>query len=59
MIASSQFVLDDPLADVALARACASGEKRRAAEDDGEPRAVFVLRWPHGFSFIPHVLQEE
>src|SRR3972149_2979180 len=41
-------VLDDPLADVALARARAAGEERRAAEDDGETRAVFVLRRANG-----------
>ena len=52
-------VLDDPLADVALARARAAGKEGRAAEDDGEPRAVLVFRRPHGFSLVPHVLQEE
>ena len=39
-------VLDDPLADVALARARAAGKEGRAAEDDGEPRAVLVFRRP-------------
>ena len=52
-------VLDDPLADVALARARAAGEERRAAEDDGQARAVLVLRRAHGLELVDHVLQEE
>ena len=58
-MASSQSFRDDPLADVALARTRAAGKEGRAAEDDGESGAVFVLRRPHGFPFVPHVLKEE
>src|SRR6185312_7929761 len=50
-------VFDNPLADIALARARAAGEKRGTAEDDGEARAVLVLRRAHGFELVDHMLQ--
>ena len=48
-------VLDDPLADVALAAAGVAGEERRAVEDDADAAAA-VLRRAH---LGEHVLEEE
>ena len=52
-------VLDQPAADVAFAGAGAAGEQRRAAEDDGEPRAVPVLVRAHRLELGHHVLQKQ
>src|SRR5262249_38703086 len=52
-------VLNDPLADVALAGAGATGEEWRATEDNSQTRAVLVLVGQHGLELADHVLQEE
>ena len=48
-------VLDDPAPDLALARARAAGEERRAVEDDGEPPAALL----GALQLADHVLEEE
>ena len=48
-------VLDDPLADVALAAAGIAGEQRRAVEDDADAAAA-LLGCAH---LREHVLEEE
>src|SRR5262249_198187 len=52
-------VFDDPLADVALAGASATGKERRAAENNGQARAMLVLVGQHGLELADHMLQEE
>src|SRR6266566_2169431 len=52
-------VLDDPLADVALARTRAAREKWRSAEHNRQARAVFVLLRQDRLEFADHVLQEQ
>src|SRR5690606_5402610 len=42
------IVLDEPLSNVALARAGASREHRRSAEDNGEAGSVLVLSRAYG-----------
>src|SRR5207245_7878552 len=52
-------LLDDPLANVALARTRAAGEQRGAAEDDRQTGTVLVLRRTHGLELADHELEEE
>src|SRR5207244_7800680 len=53
------IVLDDPLADVALTWPSAASEEWRAAEDNGQTRAVLVLVRQYRLELADHVLQEE
>src|SRR5690606_38482526 len=52
-------VLEEPPADLALARARAAREHGRAGEDDRKPRALLVLLRLHVLALAPHVLQEQ
>src|ERR1041385_3930344 len=56
---SAPDVLEQPAADLALARARAAREHRRAREHDREPRALLVLLRLHVLALAPHVLQEQ
>lgn len=52
-------VFDDPFTNVALPGPRAAGEKGRAAEDDCQARAMFLLVRQHRLEFSDHVLQKE
>src|SRR5262249_39859392 len=52
-------VLNNPLSDITLARSGATRKQERAAEDDGQARAVFSFVRPHRLEFADHMLEEQ